>query len=136
MALAGLDRTVDPQQYLAAVQRTEELAQLSTQVQKRKSMLVHGPEAVGKTRLLQAFVKTQPFALYVPKVQLPRDMLLALVSELRSHVKAGVVLPGDPTSLSSASLKGVVQRALEQFPFAMAEDHPATSGGMLFSPLR
>src|SRR5208282_125037 len=46
---------VDPQQYLAAVERSEEMAQLQAQARRRKSLLIFGPEAVGKTRLLESF---------------------------------------------------------------------------------
>ncbi|MGH9343853.1 MAG: hypothetical protein ACRD19_08850, partial [Terriglobia bacterium] len=58
----GLNGAVAPQQYLAAVERSEEMARLQAQAQRRKSLLIFGPEAVGKTRLLQDFVKTQPLA--------------------------------------------------------------------------
>lgn len=64
--------------YLAAVDRTEELTKLRAQAQKRKSMLVFGPQGVGKTRLLLAFVQDQPFALYVPQTRTPRDLMMSL----------------------------------------------------------
>jgi len=84
MAALALNGTIDPQQYVATVERTEELARLEAQAQRRKSMLIFGPEAVGKTRLLKAFVQTQPLALFAPAVHSPRELLLALVDELRS----------------------------------------------------
>ena len=60
-------------QYLAAVDRVEEMARLEDQARRRKSMLVFGPEGVGKTRLLQSFLQSQPFALYVGQPHSPRE---------------------------------------------------------------
>ena len=113
---------IAPQLFLAAVERTEEMARLQAQTEKRKSLLLFGSEAVGKTRLLRAFVKTQPLALFVPRAESPREVLLALVAELRRLGKRGVELPPNPESLSSSGLKGVVQRALEKHPFFLALD--------------
>ncbi len=114
---------IEPQIFFAAVERTEEMARLRAQAEKRKSLLIFGPEAVGKTRLLQAFVKTQSLALFVPRVESPREVLLTLVAELRRLGKPRVDLPANPESLSSSGLKGVVQRALEVHPFSLALDH-------------
>jgi hypothetical protein len=112
-------------QYLAAVERKEELARLRAQVQKRKSMLVFGPEGVGKTRLLLAFVQDQPFTLYVPHIRSPRDLMMALIQDLRRLDKSDLRLPADANSLSTSSLKGIVQRALVGFPFVLVLDHLA-----------
>ena len=125
MPEAGLNSAVDSQQYLATVERTDEMARLQAQAQRRKSMLVFGPEGVGKTRLLEAFVKTQPLMLHVPKAQSPRDILLALAGELRRLAKPGIHLPADTASLNTGSLKGVIHRALDQAPFLIALDHLA-----------
>jgi hypothetical protein len=113
---------IEPQIFFAAVERTEEMARLQVQAEKRKSLLIFGPEAVGKTRLLRAFVKTQPLALFVPRVESPREVLLTLVAELRRLGKRGVVLPANPESLSSSGLKGIVQRALDVHSFSLAID--------------
>jgi hypothetical protein len=113
MCGSGLISTLDSQQYLAAVERREEIARLQAQAQRRESMLIFGPEGVGKTRLLDAFVKTQPLALHVPKAQTPREILQSLLSELRRSTIPGVHLPADRDSLNTASIKGIVQRALE-----------------------
>lgn len=113
---------IQPQVFFAAVDRREEMARLQAQAEKRKSLLIFGPEAVGKTRLLRAFVKTQPLALFVPRVESPRVMLLTLVAELRRLGKRGVNLPAKPESLSSSGLKGVVQRALGVHPFSLVLD--------------
>jgi hypothetical protein len=123
MHASGANRTVDPQRYLAVVERLEEIDRLKAQVNKRKSLLIFGPEAVGKTRLLESFLKTQPLALHVPQVQSPRDLLLRLVENLRRLQLPELTLPTDSTSLSTGSLKGTVQRALDQFPFILALDH-------------
>jgi hypothetical protein len=109
--------------YLAVVDRTEELARLRAQAQKRKSMLVFGPEGVGKTRLLLAFVQNQPFALYVPQTRSPRDFMMALVQDLRRLDERDLHLPPDANSLSTSALKGIVQRALVRFPFVLVLDH-------------
>jgi hypothetical protein len=125
MAGLAVNSTIDPLQYAAAVERTEELARLQAQAQRRKSMLIFGPEAVGKTRLLRSFAQTQPLALFVAQVQSPRELLLALIEELRRVAKPGVGLPADSTSLTTGSLKGTVQRALDKHPFLLALDHLA-----------
>jgi hypothetical protein len=112
-------------QYMAAVERVDEMARLQAQAQKRKSMLVFGPEGVGKTRLLIRFTNTQPFALYVSKTNSPHDMMLALVDSLRRLAKPDLRLPSTPRSLSTSSLKGMVNRALDQYPFILVLDHLA-----------
>jgi len=88
-------------------------------------MLIFGPEAVGKTRLLRGFVETQPLALFVAQVQSPREMLLALIEELRRHAKSEISLPANCASMGTGSLKGIVQRALDKYPFLLALDHLA-----------
>jgi hypothetical protein len=125
MAVLAVNGTIDPQQYAAIVERTEELARLQAQAQRRKSMLIFGSEAVGKTRLLRTFVETQPLALFAAQVHSPRELLLALVDELRSHAKSGISLPANCTSMGTGSLKGIVQRALDKHPFLLALDHLA-----------
>lgn len=125
MAVLAVNGTIDPQQYAAVVERTEELARLQAQAQRRKSMLIFGAEAVGKTRLLKTFVETQPLALHAANVQSPRELMLALVDELRRLAKPRVSLPANPAQLSTSGLKGTVQRALDQHPFLLALDHLA-----------
>lgn len=117
--------SLDAQQYTAVVERTDELARLRAQMERRKSMLIFGPEAVGKTRLLRTFAQTQPLALLVARVTSPRELLLTLVEELRRVGKAGISLPADGMSMRTGSLKGIVQRALDQYPFLLALDHLA-----------
>lgn len=112
-------------QYLAVIGRTEELARLQAQAAKRKSMLLFGPEGVGKTRLLQMFAKTQPYSLYVPHLHNPKDMLQALFDGLRALKKRELRLPESTRSLSTPSLKGIVRRALAEFPFVLVLDHVA-----------
>ena len=112
-----------PPEYLAAVNRASEMARLHAQAQKRKSMLVFGPEGAGKTRLLQAFANAQPFALYVSQTHSPRDLMLTLVENLRHVAKQELPLPANSASLSTSSLKGTVQRAFDQFPFLLVLDH-------------
>ena len=110
-------------QYLAAVDRTEEMTRLRAQAQKRKSMLVFGPEGVGKTRLLRAFAQNQPFALYIPQIRSPRDFMMALILDLRRLDKRELRLPADTNSLSTSSLKGIVRKALAEFPCMLVLDH-------------
>jgi AAA domain len=111
--------------YLAAIERVEEMGRLQDQARRRKSMLIFGPEGVGKTRLLEGFLKTQSLALYVNQTGSPRDLMLALVESLRSTGKRELRLPADPKTLSTSSLKGMVQRALDQIPFLLVLDHLA-----------
>lgn len=120
---SGLHGTVDSEQYLATVERTEELARLQAQALRRKPMLIFGAEGVGKTRLLENFLKTKPLALHVPKTQLPREVLLSLARELRRTAQPGISLPPDASSLATGSLKGIVQKALDKAPFLLALDH-------------
>jgi hypothetical protein len=111
--------------YAAAVDRVDELERLRAQAQKRKSMLVFGPEGVGKTRLLHSFVKTQPLALYVSQTHSPRELMLALMEALHRIAKGDLHLPVSSASLSTSSLKGLIQRALDLFPFLLVLDHLA-----------
>lgn len=113
---------IEPDLFFAAVERRDEMARLQAQAEKRKSLLIFGPEAVGKSRLLRAFVKTQPLALFVPRVESPRQVLLTLVAELNRQGRPRVELPANPESLSSAGLKGVLQRVLDLQPFSLALD--------------
>ena len=83
---------------------------------------VYGPEGVGKSRLLQTFVEGQPLALYVAQMRSPREFLLALLHALHS-ADAGIRIPGNIDALSSSSLKGIVNRALDTGPFLMVLDH-------------
>jgi hypothetical protein len=88
-------------------------------------MLVFGPEGVGKTRLLLTFVQNQPFALYVSPIRSPRDLMMALIQDLRRLDKRELRLPSNANSLSTSSLKGIVQRALAEFPVMLVLDHLA-----------
>lgn len=122
MAVSALQQE-PTSQYLAVVDRADEMARLQIQVQRRRSMLVYGEETVGKTRLLESFVKTQPLALYVNRVQSPRDLVLGLVEKLQCLNRRDMRLPGNPKSLSTSSLKGIIQRVLDQAPFLLVLDH-------------
>jgi hypothetical protein len=109
-------------EYLDAVERTEELARMRERARARKSMLLFGPEGVGKSRLLQTFCVGERFALLVNNSRSPREFFLELVEAIRPNVKGGVI-PKDLTVLSARSLKGVAQRALDLAPFLIAIDH-------------
>jgi hypothetical protein len=123
--MAGSALQSPDEQYLAAVNRADEMARLQAQAQRRKSMLIYGPEGAGKTRLLQNLVPTQPFALYVAQMRSPRDLMLALIQDLRALAKRELRLPANPQALSTSSLKGIVHRALDEFPFLLVLDHLA-----------
>jgi hypothetical protein len=109
-------------EYLSCVEREEELARLRNQAKIRKSMLVFGPEGVGKSRLLRKFVESQPLALYVAQMRSPREFLLALLQTLHSADEK-IKVPGNLGALSSPSLKGIMHRALDTHPFLMVLDH-------------
>ncbi len=109
-------------EYLMCVEREEELGHLRSQANIRKPLLVFGPEGVGKSRLLRTFVESQPLALYVDKMQSPRQFLLALLNALHA-ADVRIEVPGSITDLSSSSLKGIVHRALDAQPFFMVLDH-------------
>ena len=109
-------------EYLSCVEREEELGRLRNQAKIRKSMLVYGPEGVGKSRLLRTFVDGQPLALYVAQMKSPREFLLALLDALHS-VDERIRVPGNISDLSSSSLKGIVNRALDTRAFLMVLDH-------------
>jgi hypothetical protein len=109
-------------EYLNCVARQEELDRLRDQAKIRKSLLVFGPEGVGKSRLLQRFVEDQPLALYVAQMRSPREFVLALLESLHSADEA-IKIPGNLAALSTSSLKGIVHRALDMRPFLMVLDH-------------
>lgn len=121
--MAGSALRLPDSEYIAAVERAEELASLRTRMEKKKSILIFGPEGVGKTRLVLSFIERYPFALYVSRAQSPREMMLALVDDLRNLANKNLRLPSDPKSLATSSLKGIVQRTLDQCPFLLVLDH-------------
>lgn len=124
MPLLTLQHAPAPQ-YQAAVERTEEMKRLQDQARRRKSMLIFGPEGVGKTRLLESFAKTEPLVLYVRQPTTPRELMLGILGCLRMAGKREFRLPEDPKMLSTSSLKGIAQRALDQSPFLLVIDHLA-----------
>jgi hypothetical protein len=108
-------------EYLAWVEREEEMNRLRTQATVRKSLLVFGPEGVGKSRLLRSFVESHPRAIYVEQIHSPHGFLLMLLDALRSTAKTARI-PSNYTSLSTMSLKGVVHRVLETQSFLIVFD--------------
>jgi hypothetical protein len=100
-------------EYLSCVEREEQLGRLRNQAKIRKSMLVFGPEGVGKSRLL--------LALYVAQMRSPREFLLGLFHALRSADER-IRIPANIGDLSSSSMKGIVNRALDTRPFLMVLD--------------
>jgi hypothetical protein len=113
----------DPaREYFDAVERTEELGRLREQARVRKSILIFGPEGVGKSRLLRAFCASEQLALFVGSSQSPRDFLLELLKAMRP-IYRGESIPKDITNLSARSLKGIAHRALDSAPNLIAIDH-------------
>ena len=49
--------------------------------------------------------------------------MLTLVEDLRALSKRDLRLPSEPKSLSTSSLKGIIQRTLDQYPFLLVLDH-------------
>ncbi|MGA8939327.1 MAG: NB-ARC domain-containing protein [Acidobacteriaceae bacterium] len=115
-------RSEDTSPFTAAVDRCEELARLRARSQKRKSMLVFGPEGVGKTKLLQQFVKTEPLALYVSQTGSPRELMLSIIQSLRAAGQRGLRFRPDLMSCSTNSLRACVDAALDQIPFLLVLD--------------
>ena len=109
-------------EYLNCVEREEELGRLRNQAKIRKSLLVFGPEGVGKSRLLRTFVENQSLALYVGQMRSPREFVVALLQALHS-ADDEIRVPGNLSALSTSSLKGIVHRALDTHPFLMVLDH-------------
>lgn len=109
-------------EYLSCIAREEELTRLQNLMKTQKSLLLFGPEGVGKSRLLRVFVNSHPLALYVEQTKSPRDLLLTLLKELNSGAKAQHI-PGNYKSLSSSSLKGIAHRILDAQQFVMVLDH-------------
>lgn len=113
----------DPaREYLDAVERTAELDRLREQARARKSMLVFGPEGVGKSRLLRAFCSSEQLALFVANSKSPREFLLELLQAMRSKAKREKV-PRDVAAQSARSLKGIVHRDLDAAPYLIVIDH-------------
>jgi hypothetical protein len=109
------------EEYARIVERRVELERLMLQARQRKPLLIFGPEGVGKTRLLHQFVEKQPLVLYVPQVQSPHDLMLSLAGVLRTALGARS-LPSHTSTMSTCSLKGVVDRALSDKPFLLVLD--------------
>jgi hypothetical protein len=104
-------------EYLNCVEREEELGRLRNQAKIRKSLLVFGPEGVGKSRLLRTFVEKQALALYVE-----REFVLGVLQALHSADRNLGILE-NRTALSTSGLKGIANRALDTRPFLMVLDH-------------
>lgn len=118
-----IDRPPHAQDYSAVVERIDEMIRLRARAQQRKSLLIFGPAGVGKTRLLQEFAKSQPFALYIKESGSPRELISALLASLRALSENGLRLPKNAEALSTSSLKGIVHRALDKFPALLILDH-------------
>lgn len=109
-------------EYLKCVEREEELGQLRDRARIRKSLLVFGPEGVGKSHLLRTFVAKQSLALCVEQTRSPREFVLTLLHALHSADR-NIKIPENFAALSTTSLKGIVHRALDTHPFLMVLDH-------------
>lgn len=118
---SSTDQRESAEEYLSCVERAEELDRLRSQAKTQKSLLVFGPEGVGKSRLLRAFVESQPLALYVAQMRSPREFLLSLLKALR-RADEGIRVPENIAVLSSKSLKGLVHRTLDTGPYLMVLD--------------
>lgn len=122
MSLPSLQRESTHEYMDCIIEREEEMGRIRNQVKLRKSLLVFGPEGVGKSRLLQAFIAREPLALYASHIRSPHELILTLLLALRSADK-GVKAPPNLNALSTLALKGIVHRALDTQPFLMVLDH-------------
>jgi hypothetical protein len=118
-SFAQRETTLD---YLNWVERRQELDCLRNQAMNRKSLLVFGPEGVGKSRLLRTFAEKQTLALYVEQMRSPREFVLGLLQALHSADRNLGILE-NRTALSTSGLKGIANRALDSRPFLMVLDH-------------
>jgi hypothetical protein len=109
-------------EFLKCVEREEELVRLRDEAKIRKSLLVFGPEGVGKSRLLHTFVANEPLALFVGQTRSPRELVQTLLQALHTADER-VAAPEDHGALSTSSMKGIVHRALDMHPFLMVLDH-------------
>src|ERR1017187_10464433 len=120
MPLSSIQRE-PTDEYLSCVERREEMSRLQSHAAMRKALLVYGPEGVGKSRLLQAFVDGQPLALYVSQIRSTRLLAITLKHALHSADKR-IKIPVNVAALSTSSLKGIVNRALDTQPLLMVLD--------------
>lgn len=122
--------------YDALLERAAELNALRERIGRRKSLLVHGEQGVGKTRLLQEIAKEHKNALYVGKGHAPREFLLALIE---SKDRAGTPKGNRPRNLealSMRSLKGVAERGLEDGKMFLIVDHVQSPSPTLSAMLK
>jgi len=109
-------------EYFDAVGRTEELGRLREQSRMRKSILIYGPEGVGKSRLLRTFCASERLALFVSNSRSPREFLVELLEAMRPTSKGGTI-PKIIAGQSARSLKGIAHRALDSAQYLIAIDH-------------
>ena len=107
---------------MGCVEREEEMGCLRNQARIRKSLLVFGPEGVGKSRLLRRLSsKLQTLALREPASSRRANLILALFLALRSADKG--VRPASNFTLYPLLSEGYCARALDARPFLMVLDH-------------
>ena len=114
-------KQVPTREYVSCVEREEEMNRLRTQAGICKSILVYGPEGVGKSRLLRGFVENHPHAIYIEQIHSPHALLVAFLTAMRSFANP-TTPPRNLTSLSTVSLKGLARRVLENQPCLLVLD--------------
>lgn len=111
--------------YQASVERHDEAAKLKARMAQKKTMLLYGPEGVGKTRLLKELAANHRLALYLGKADNPQNLLMAALEAMVRTQQPGLTIPANYKSLRSTSIKGIVLRLLDQHPFTVLIDHLA-----------
>lgn len=106
-----------------AFERVEETSALTQGVLlKRKSMLLFGEAASGKSRLLRAMAATHPDLVYVAATSSTRELLLGILAAIPSTAVSPSALSRAKTA-SLGGLKGLVQGKLEERKWVLILDH-------------
>ncbi|MGC1869606.1 MAG: hypothetical protein WA700_01500 [Acidobacteriaceae bacterium] len=97
------------------------MVRLHAQAKVRKSVLVFGPEGVGKSRLLRSFAEDHPHSIYIAQIHSPHACLVALLTAMRDAAPT-IAIPENLAPLSTVSLKGIASRALDTQPYLLVLD--------------
>ena len=109
--------------------RDRELQDLKQQLERRKPLLVHGPEGVGKTLLSKRLTSGMPDFLYCPESKTIQSVFRTVMEVLwqrrddRVRHSCGSAGLAAIRSKSAKNVKGVVMEALHDGKFCLVIDH-------------